>query len=76
MNTSKQLMLIVNPAAGGYSTKREWANIKKYFEEKMELSYDCCETEYPGHAIILTKKAISNYITIQKIVEATVFSLK
>jgi len=65
MSESEQLMLIVNPAAGGYATKREWPSIQEYFKEQLEFIFDCCETEYPGHATILTKKAISNgYNTI------------
>lgn len=60
MTESERLMLIVNPAAGGYATKRKWLSIQKYLKEQLEFSFDCCETEYPGHATSIAKEAISN----------------
>jgi len=59
MNELSPLMLIVNPAAGGYSTKREWPNILEHLKEHLGLSFNYCETAYPGHAISLAKEAIT-----------------
>jgi YegS/Rv2252/BmrU family lipid kinase len=60
MNESVRMMMIVNPTAGGYATKREWQSIQKYLKEHLEYSFDYCQTKYPGHATSLTKEAISN----------------
>ena len=60
MGKPEQIMLIVNPAAGGYATKREWPNIQKYLKEQLALPFDYHQTEYSGHATELTEKAISN----------------
>jgi YegS/Rv2252/BmrU family lipid kinase len=60
MNESVRIMLVVNPAAGGYATKREWKSIQKYLNKHLEISFDYCQTQYPGHATLLTKEAISN----------------
>ncbi|MFC1987039.1 diacylglycerol/lipid kinase family protein [Chloroflexota bacterium] len=49
---------IVNPAAGGHSTYREWPAIKKHLSDK-GLSFDCVYTEGAGHAMELAREAAS-----------------
>jgi len=48
--------VIVNPAAGGHSTYREWPLISKHLNDK-GLSFDHVYTEGIGHAIELAKEA-------------------
>jgi len=48
--------VIVNPVAGGHSTRREWPRIRKHLIDK-GLSFDSVYTEGVGHAIELAKAA-------------------
>ncbi len=51
--------VIVNPAAGAYSTRRKWGHISRLLKY-IGLSFDHEYTEGVGHAIELAKAAASN----------------
>jgi diacylglycerol kinase (ATP) len=51
--------VIVNPAAGAYSTRRKWPVISKLLE-RIGLSFDFEYTEGVGHAIELARAAASD----------------
>ena len=51
--------IIVNPAAGGYSTHRKWTHISKLLRDA-GLSFDYEFTEGVGHAIELARAAVNN----------------
>ncbi len=51
--------VIVNPAAGAYSTRRKWPIISKLLE-RIGLSFDFEYTEGVGHAIELARAAASD----------------
>lgn len=49
--------LIINPKAGGGLDKNKIEIILNRLSSS-QVKYDSCETEYPGHAIVLAKSAI------------------
>ncbi len=49
-------MVIVNPVAGAYSTRRKWSRISRLLKH-IGLSFDYKYTEGVGHAIELAKEA-------------------
>lgn len=51
--------VIVNPVAGGYSTRRKWPHISKLLRH-IGLSFDYEFTESVGHAIELARAAVNN----------------
>ncbi len=51
--------VIVNPVAGGYSTRRKWTHISKLLQ-KVGLSFDYEFTEGVGHGIELARAAVSD----------------
>ena len=51
--------VIVNPAAGGYSIRREWPGIRKQMQ-RIGLSFDYEYSEGVGHAIDLAKIAVND----------------
>lgn len=57
--TKLHAKVIVNPAAGANSTRREWPNINNLLK-KNGLSFDFQFTEGKGHGIELAKEAASN----------------
>ena len=56
--STKFARAIVNPAAGGYSTYREWPSMSKYLSNK-GLLFNYVYTEGVGHAIELAKTAVN-----------------
>jgi YegS/Rv2252/BmrU family lipid kinase len=54
-----QLKVIVNPAAGAYSTRRKWPRISQWLN-KVGLLFDHVFTEGVGHAIELAGSAVSD----------------
>ena len=57
-NSLPHAQVIVNPAAGAYSTKRKWPRIRELLR-RIGLSFDFQYTEGVGHAIELAKMAAS-----------------
>lgn len=58
------ILFIVNPAAGNWKAKKEWANIDNLLKETIK-DYQVEFTEYPGHATEIAKKAAAEgYETI------------
>ena len=51
--------VIVNPAAGGYSIRREWPRIRRQLK-KVGLSFDYEKTEGKGHAREIVRADIDN----------------
>jgi len=51
--------VIVNPAAGAWSTRRKWSYISERLRH-VGLSFDCEYTEGAGHAIELARAAVSD----------------
>ena len=56
--STKFARAIVNPAAGGHSTYKEWPSMSKYLSNK-GLLFDYVYTEGIGHAIELAKAAVN-----------------
>ena len=54
-----QIKVIVNPAAGAYSTRRKWPRISQWLQ-KVGLLFDHVFTEEMGHAIELARAAVSD----------------
>jgi len=54
-----QIKVIVNPAAGAYSTRRKWPHISQWLG-KVGLLFDHVFTEEMGHAIELARMAVSD----------------
>lgn len=54
-----QLKVIINPAAGAYSTRRKWPRISQWLQ-KVGLLFDHVFTEGAGHAIELAGAAVSD----------------
>ena len=51
--------VIVNPAAGAWSTRRKWSRISERLRH-VGLSFDCEYTEGAGQAIELARAAVSD----------------
>jgi YegS/Rv2252/BmrU family lipid kinase len=54
-----QAKVIVNPAAGGYSVRREWPRIRKRMQ-RIGLPFDYEYSEGVGHAIEIAKTAVND----------------
>jgi len=54
-----QLKVIINPAAGAYSTRRKWPRISQWLK-KVGLLFDQVFTEEMGHAVELARTAVSD----------------
>lgn len=54
-----QIKVIINPAAGAYSTRRKWPRISQWLK-KVGLLFDQVFTEEMGHAIELARTAVSD----------------
>ena len=59
-----KVLYVVNPASAGKSTANEWPKFEAALKEE-GFEFDAVLTEYPGHAIQLTRDALKNgYVTI------------
>ncbi len=57
-NVSKEWYVVLNPVAGGGKAKRRWPEISRLLSEN-GITFEMGETKDKGHAITLTKDAIT-----------------